>query len=283
VGDFWINLHNRFSIIENSYQDPTVVGSADYSRLENALGIATVWDLNQAVVKFGYDHVSYVSLQGTAQTGVINPDGESEVFSTSAGYRVRPGMLAGLELGGALIHYSKVSGSQLFTDATQWNTGAFTEAQVSQYIRARASAGYTVYSPEGGNGPGNSTDFSGLYAQVDVAHRLNQFVDYTMTGGRNINFTFYGGSVDMYYARLQANWNVLQKVSLSTFFEYDHGSLLVFGAETFDRYGPGFSVGRAITYKLSGSLAYQFYCRNSDLPARDYTANILTLNLAYKF
>src|SRR5262249_25009197 len=32
VGDFTIDLHDRCSVLENSYQDPTVVGSGDYTR-----------------------------------------------------------------------------------------------------------------------------------------------------------------------------------------------------------------------------------------------------------
>ena len=47
VGDFWINLHDRFSITENTYQDPTVAGSGNYSQFQNALGAATTWDLNK--------------------------------------------------------------------------------------------------------------------------------------------------------------------------------------------------------------------------------------------
>src|SRR3982751_6741056 len=43
MGDLWINLHERFSISEDNYQDPTIVGIADYSRLDNAAGVSAVW------------------------------------------------------------------------------------------------------------------------------------------------------------------------------------------------------------------------------------------------
>ena len=59
AGDFWINLHDRFSITENNYQDPSVANSGNYSQFQNALGVATVWDLNKAIVRAGYDHVNY--------------------------------------------------------------------------------------------------------------------------------------------------------------------------------------------------------------------------------
>jgi len=104
-----------------------------------------------------------------------------------------------------------------------------------------------------------------------------------LSGGHSVNFAFYGGTVNMYYARWQGDWNLLRNIALCTSFEYEHGSQLILGGETFDRYGPAISVGRAITEKLDARLAYQFYWRGSDQPGRNYTANIGTVNLAYKF
>ena len=282
VGDFWFNVHDRFSITENTYQDPTVVGSANYSRLENAAGVGGTWDLNTVQLRAGYDHVNYIGLQGTTQSAG-QPNGQSEVFSSSAGYAVRPGMRAGLEVGGSLIHYDQTSGSQLFTDATQVSVGGFLDEKLSEYLHGRASVGYQVFSPDQTGSLTNSGNLDGVYAQLGVSHRLNQYLDYSLTGGRTLNFTFFGGTVDLYYVRWQANWNVLRRWSVGTSFQYEHGSQLGSGSEVFDRYGPGLSLGRTITTKLSGSLAYQYYWRGSDLPNRDYTVNVLTLNLAYRF
>src|SRR5439155_18097119 len=46
AGNFWINLHDRVSITDNAYQDPTVSGTGDYEQFQNALGISATWDLN---------------------------------------------------------------------------------------------------------------------------------------------------------------------------------------------------------------------------------------------
>jgi len=126
AGDFWINLHDRFSITENSYQDPTVTGVGNYSRLENALGVAATWDLNKLVLRSGYDHVNYIALSGNNG----QPDGESELLSWSAGYALKPQMITGIEWGGGLIHYTGMN--PFFSDAKQWNGGLFFETPVSQ-------------------------------------------------------------------------------------------------------------------------------------------------------
>jgi hypothetical protein len=275
VGDFWINLHDRFSITQNAYEDPTVTGSGDYARLENALGVATLWDLNKVIVRVGYDHVNYLSVSG----GNRAPDGQSEVFSASIGYAIKPQMLAGVEVGGSLLQYD---GNTPVTSADQWNTGVFFETPVSEHIHFRGSVGYTEYTPDG-RGIRGGSEFSGVYAQLAVRHAVNQYLDYSLTGGRSLNFAFFGGTVDLYYARLHADWKLVEKVSIGTALDYEHGSQVGFGTETFDRYGAGISFGRPITERLSANLGYRFYLRESDLSGRDYTVNVVSLNLNYDF
>ena len=277
VGDFWINLHDRISISEYSYQDPTVTGTGNYSRLENALGLAATWDLNKILVRGGYDHVDYIALSGNSG----QPDGESELVSSSVGYAVKPGMLAGIELGGGLLYYSGTNA--FFKEAKQWNAGVFFESQISEYIHFRGSVGYTDYSPEQSQSTNSMGDFTGVYAQFDIQHRINEFVSYTLSGGRSISFAFYGGSVDLIYARLLANWRLLRKVGITSSLDYEHGSQGTFFGETFDRYGASINLSRGLTAKLSGSLGYQFYYRVSDISNRNYTANIVSLNLNYSF
>jgi hypothetical protein len=283
VGDFWINLHDRFSISENTYTDPTVVNSGNYSQLQNALGVATTWDLNKAIVKFGYDHVNYETLNGgSGQSSGGPPSGYSEVFSTSAGYALKPGMLVGLELGGSLINYTTTTTNTPYGNANEWNVGGFYDAPLSEYIHITAHAGYTVYSPEASGGT-TSGDFAGMYGQLDITHRVNQFVAYTLSGGRTLNVAYYGGTIDRYFMHWQANWQILQKVTLGTSFIYEHGTELVAGAETYDQYGPGLSLSRPITAKLTSGLGYQLYWRDSNLAGRNYTVQVVSLSLSYRF
>jgi hypothetical protein len=277
VGDVWINLHDRFYVTENSYQDPTVTGTGDYSRLENAVGLTATWDLNKIIVRGGYDHVDYLALSGTSG----QPNGQSELAWGSVGYALKPGMIAGVELGGGLLNYHGTN--VLYPSAKQWNAGGFFESQVSEYIHVRVSAGYTDYAPEGGSATNGVSDFTGFYGQLEIQHRVNQFVDYTLSAGRSISFAFYGGSVDLIYARLMANWNILQKIGLNTTLQYEHGNELTGTQEIFDRYGAAIHLSRALTAKLSGGLGYEIWWRTSDVAGRDYTVNVVSLNMSYRF
>ena len=281
AGDFWINFHDRISVTENSYQDPTVANNGAFSQLENAIGANVVWDLNKLVLRFGYDHVNYSTLaSSTAALG--NPDGESEVFSASAGCMIKPGLQLGVELGGGILNYSDSTTNSAFGNATDWNAGLLCDSQFSQYTKLHISAGYTQYLPDTQAASG-AQDFSGVYASLGVTHRLNQYLDYTLSAGRTINFAFSGGTIDLYFVRWDASWKIFQKTTLSTSFDYEHGSQLGLNAEIFDRYGPAINFGRAITERMNATLGCQFYWRGSNLAGRDYTTFIISSNLRYRF
>ena len=276
AGDFWFNFHDRLSITENEYQDPTAVGVGNYSQLQNDAGLTTTCDLNKLVLRLSYDHVNYALVSGSPGL----PDGTSEVFYFSAGYTLQPGLVAGPELGGSLLHYS--GATTPVPDAAEANAGAFLEAQLSEHIHLRANGGYSIYAPADSATQPPPTKFTGAYGQLTFSHKINQFLDYSLSGGRTVNFAFFGGTVDLATALLQLNWNLVHNVSLGTFFQYDHGVQLFSGNETFNRYGPGLGLGTRLTSKLSGNVRYQFYRRDSNLAGGDYSLNLLTLAVEYK-
>jgi hypothetical protein len=279
VGDFRINLHDRFSISEYSYQDPSVVGSGGYSQLQNSLGVSTLWDLNRVVVKFGYDHASYLELTG----GLGEPDFTGEIFSSSAGYMLKPAMLLGLEVGGGLLSNSYTNAYAPYTDATEWNVGSFFQSPVSDRVAVTAHGGYTVLSPEANGALKTATEFSGVYVALALTHRVNRFMDYSLSGGRTLASGLFAGSFDMYTANLAVNWRIIEKATLSTSFLYQRGSQLVLQGETFEQYGPQISLSRAFLRKWSSSLRYQFYVRDSNVPGQDYTLNVVSLDLTHQF
>jgi hypothetical protein len=192
-------------------------------------------------------------------------------------------MVLGLELGDSLINYTTTTTNTPYSNANQWNVGGFYEAPLSEYIHLSAHGGYSVYSPEGSGGTTTISDFSGIYAQLDVTHRVNQYVDYTLSGGRTVSVVFSGGTIDRYFAHWQANWKILRKVTLGTSFSYERGSQVFAGSETYSQYGPGISLSRPLTAKLSSSLGYQLYWRDSNLSGRNYTLSVISLNFNYVF
>ena len=280
AGDCVINLHDRISITENAYQNPTAGGNGNYAQLENTAGASTFWDLNKLVAKLGYDHANDISLGSGRQV----PDATSENWFMNIGARVLPEIITGVEAGAGLISYDQGQTTQ--PNATQWNAGAFCQAQISEYVRGRFDAGYTEYAPENTGAIANLSSAAGFYFQFSLSHRLNKFVNYSLSAGRSTDSSFYGQPYNYYFVRLQPNWNILRKFQLSTPFWWESGTQLYAGGGQgvdFEQVGVGLNISRAITQKLSGGISYQFIQENSAQSSLNYTVNIASLNFSYQF
>jgi hypothetical protein len=275
VGDFWINLHDHFSVTQNAYQDPTVSGTANYALFQNNLGETTTWDLDKVKLTLGYDHANYETISGQTSSQTLSA---SENVSASVAFALPAGQAVGLESSGTLAHLASSNGGE----AKQWSAGLFYRAPISHYIDFKGSLGYTVYSEQPG-GVQITFESSGYYGQLALTHNLSRFVDYSLSAAHNVTFAYSGGAVELSSVSFGQHWKVLRDISIGTTFAYEHGKQAGFGTETFDRYGAGINLGRQITAKLSSSLGYQFYGRTSDSPGKNYSANIFSLNLSYTF
>jgi hypothetical protein len=280
AGDFLINLHDRFSISENNYQDPTVTASGGYSQFQNAVGIAVTWDLNKLVVNLGYDHSTGLELTG----GEGQAGQSSDIFSAAAGLTLKPGMVLGIEAGGSLLNYSVATTNTPYTGGTQWNAGPYFKRVLTEYMTFSVDAGYVLNSPNANGSLPTAQEFGGYFVTVALTDRLNRFVQVNLNGGRNLSSTLFAGPTDTYSANLSANWNIIRKLTLVTSFAYQLGTQVgVAGGETFEQYGPNIQLSRPITKKLSSSLAYQFLERGANAAGQAYTLNVVTLGISYQF
>ena len=280
IKDLKINLHDRLSVTENGYENPGLTNGASIVRLENTAGVSGLWDLNEAEVDFGYDHVNYLSLVGNQV-----PDGSSENLFASAGFRVRPEFLAGFEVGGGLFN-SDPSASTPFPNASQWNVGLFCRAQISEYLNAEFHAGYTVYSPQATAVFTNASPVTGLYFELSLTHRLNQFVTYTLAAGRSTDYSNYGVPDEYYFVRFEPDWNIFRKFTLTTPVTWEHGTQLngVSNSNlTFDQINAEISLGCNLTQKLSATLSEQIVHESANQINSVYTVNIVSLNFSYQF
>jgi hypothetical protein len=284
AGNCVINLHDRVSITQNSYQNPTAGNNGNYAQLQNAVGASLLCDLSKVVTQLGYDHMNNVSLGSSQQV----PDSTSDTWFVNAGVRVLPEVTAGVEGGVGLISYDQGGqSSPTQPDATQWNAGVFCKAQVSQYINGRLDAGYTVYAPSSTAGFTNLENSDSLYFQLSISHEVNKYLNYSLSAGRSTESSLYGQPYNYYFVRLQPSWNILKDYQLSTPCFWEKGTQLYAQAGAmaadYDQYGAGINLGRAITQKLSGSLAYQFVKETSAQPTLNYIVNIVSLSFSYQF
>jgi hypothetical protein len=287
VGDWMINLHDRVTVTENNYENPTTQGGQSRSFLQNALGVSGLWDLNKIVVSLGYDHQNYLSL---GSPSLSQPDSASEIFFLQGGVRLRPEIMVGLESGFSLVNYDQTGGTNSFNfrpipNAVQWNAGAFTAVQLSEHLSARLDGGYTVYTPES-TGTNLNQKMTALYFQFSASHQISERISYSLSAGRSMDFAYNGQMYDRLFVRLNPNWNVVRKFSMGTPVWWEQGKQGSQGGQgslDYTQYGAGFTVGRALTQKLSAQVHYQWIMETANQTAYNYTANIVGLNLTYQF
>ena len=284
IKDWKFNLHDRAAITEYAYKNPTTGGGQNNTFLQNDAGVSGLWDLNKLVVNLGFDHVDYLGVNNQSS----QPDSASENFSLNAGFRLQPEIMVGLEGGLGLVRYAQ-SGStnaMLSSDALQWNAGAFSSVQISEHLSARLDGGYTVYLPENSRAAGGG-EMTALYFQFSVSHQLTQHVDYSLSAGHSVDFAYNGQPYERLFVRLNPNWNILWKYSISTPVWWEQGTQIAANALHYNQFGAGLTVGHALSQKLSASVYYQFVMETTDQAQAgnnfNYTADIVGLSLSYQF
>jgi hypothetical protein len=273
AGDFVINFHDRFSMTENVQQNPT--GNGNFAELDNTVGTSVDWDLNKLILTFGYDY----ELVTYPHSDFENSDHSSELFNAQAAFQINQSTTAGLQAGGGLTDYSQGT----YSDNTHFSVGPFFQAQVTDYIKVTAAFGYVSYFFSSSGTVTNLSGENGGYADLILAHHVNRWLDYNLTGGRQ--FTSSAGTelLDLYHAGWEGNWHVIRNVSLTTNFIYQHGNSSGGTVEIFNQFGAGMRLGYPITQKLAGSIQYNFWQKNSDVAAYDYVQNMLVLDFTYGF
>ncbi len=275
IKDLVINFHDRPSLSQYAYTDPTVSGTGDYAQFENTVGASVLWDLNEAQLKVGYDHVNYWELTSAGNRG----DGSTELTYLSAGLEVQPELWTGIDLGASWISYD----SGQYPDAFQGSVGGFARYIVSDLMNVRLNAGYVTYSPD------NSGAFAGLedtgtwYAQLALNHRVNQYVSYVLSAQQGFSVSFYGGTYETYGAALTPNWHVLRKITLSTPLTYEHSTGVTGSEPEFDYYGAGLIASRPLMERLNASAYVNGYVKDSALATASYTVWVVGVGLRYAF
>jgi hypothetical protein len=272
AGDWRFTLYDRFQITQETYENPTVSGRGNYSRLENTTGAIALWDLHELIVSLGYHHSEFIGLSGGSQF----PDGASDAFLARAAFLVSPTVMAGVESGGSLVRYRH----DAFQDGHEMSAGVFAQGDVTQHVHAQARAGWVRTS--------FTRDQDYLYADLTIRHDVNERFKYSLSGGREVRAGLYyaraAESVEADYARFQAEWSFLQKVTmiLPLFYQRtrETGTLR---DERSDQFGGGVRMARQVGQKTWLGLQYQYVQRDSDLPNRDYQLNIVQLHLAHRF
>lgn len=273
AGDCVINLHDRFSVTQDSYQNLAATGTGNVGTMENTTGLSTTWDLNDLLLTGGYDY----TIRRATGSGSNVQDANSHSLFGQAGVRPNDSTLVGVDVGVSFIE------RDVYSSGNQYSAGLFYRGQISSYLSLQAGLGYMLFAMDRPTLTNGEDEFTGFYGNLGFQHRVNEILSYTVSAGRDLQLGLYSTGLDYYYARWIGNWKLIREISLATQFEYEWGEELGGAAADLSRWGVGVTVGRSITEKLGAQLAYDWEKRDAAVTNRGYTQNRITLRLNYTF
>ncbi|CAN5410663.1 hypothetical protein BH20VER3_BH20VER3_10070 [soil metagenome] len=276
VMDWRINIHDRFSLQQDPVAQLQLSNVVDYGRFENTVGVSALWDLNKAVLTFGYDHYTYISTTDTFSY----LDRNAEILSLSAYFALTSTTGAGIETSAVYSYYDQ----NVLNDSVAYSIGPFVETQITNYLKLRAAAGYQFIDFDGGGAVTDASDSSDFYANILLSHRINAAITQSIAAGHESQLGVNSNYVALNYVRHTANWNVINGVLLATELFYedgdDSGGLF---SEHIQRYGGALTLGYQLTPHITLGLRYQYTQKQSDQPLRDYKQNRVALDGTYSF
>jgi hypothetical protein len=298
VGDFKFTFHDDFSYQQDPVNEGALSNVVTFGRFENDAGVTGVWDLNQIVLTLAYDHINFfaTSIQADDGGNLPNPqllDFSADQVSASAEFHVTSTLSGGLEAAASLRQYEYFDG-----DYTQLSVGPFARFQITQYLRAEASAGYqTVHSP--GNSlaagqvlpadtytPGSlSGTQDGWYADLTFDHQVNKYFIHHLSLGHQLQLGLLGDESEVYYANYTASWKVNTFLNLALTLGYqdaeEHGALV--NVSNYSMFNAGIQASFPITKSISGAVLYQFNDKFAQEDSQSYEQNEVGVNLTYQF
>jgi hypothetical protein len=278
IKDLWINLHDQFQSTMDSAQEGAVAGTGNYGNFVNTAGLSGTWDLEDVVLTLGYDHQNTESISG--QFEYLNRS--SEMLTARAGLKVHPTLTVGVEGSGSFTTYEEA----LLNDYQVDSVGIYGEWHPGSYLTVKPRVGYTILDSSQTSAFVKAQDLSTWYADLTVTHQATDFLSYSLSAGHEIRPGIQSATIEDSYIRPSLTWSFIKDVTLNTSLFYENGSedgdlQASLSEKSYDHYGGGLSLSYSPTKKLKLSLNYRLTLRSSDVAAREYTQNMVGLQIAY--
>jgi hypothetical protein len=273
-----LTIYDQFAILQNPIDEPTLSNTARFDRFQNSAGLTALFDFNDLKYVIGYDHFTYHTF-GSEFSFI---DRREEQLWASASLRLSDSFTAGLDGSAAIVHYDE----DFNNDGTLWTAGPFIEATLSNYTTLRIDGGYQGMQFDGSGTNGDTSNYSGWYAGLTVAQRLNQYWTHSVSAGRESRLGLDVNFYEYTYARYLAQWrlNPRMNVGLEAFVEDANES----GGAAQDsehawRWGASASLTYRLGNKLSAEFRYNYVRKDSDLALRSYYQNVCTVGFKIQF
>ena len=278
IKDFWINFHDRFQYSQDPAQEAAVAGTGRYGTFQNTAGLSGTWDLEDVTLTLGYDHQNTRSL--SSQFNQMN--NSSEMVVARAGLLVHPRVTVGVEGTASFTTYDQA----VLNDNQQYSAGIYGDWRPGSYFSVQPRVGYTIFESGQTSASVKGGNLASWYANLTLAHQVTDFLSYSLSAGHEIRPGIQSDAIEDSYIRPSVDWKVIKDVTLQTSLSYEHGaegggqqaSLL---EKNYDQYGGGLNLSYSPMKKVRISLNYRLTLRSSNVASREYTQNLVGLQITY--
>jgi hypothetical protein len=278
VKDFWINLHDRISYVQDTSQQPELSGTATYATIDNTVGASGTWDLNELTLSTGYDHENVIA---NGQQFAQENRGTEMLFARG-GWKIYPGVTPGIEGTAAFTAYQE----PILNNNNNYSLGAYIDWQPGKAFDAQLRGGYTIYRFQQTSQTVQTSNQNTWYVDLNITHQITDAINYSLDGGHELQLGITSDLNEDWYVRLPVRWNIVKNLNLSTSLSYQHGTEGVGNVvgntvETYDWFGAEVDANIAVMKRLSVGLSYRLTLRSSDVPTDEYTQNSVGITFTY--
>jgi hypothetical protein len=286
LGDVKATLFDQLTYAREVISEGALADIPVLPRLENTIGTRLAWNPNQWTLQGSYSHDDYLS-EGNGQ----NLNRSSEYFFTRGGWLFAGGTEAGLEASYSLTSYEVLTQD----NSSGVSVGAYAKWQLRQSLNLTLRGGPTLYTYASGSGTAGSTQLVSYYIDLEANQQLTDFLSQQLSIDRSVQpgLNGSGAYIEQLAATYSAFWALTQRIRLGAAFTYENGSqplpvtlpggFMTESLENYDRYGVQPQITWQLTAKLSSSLSYSYWLRQSNMAGRGYLDNSVSCIFNYTF
>jgi predicted porin len=283
IGDGVMTLYDRVDYSQDVATEGALSGVARLPRLENVVGLRSVWRINKWTWQAGYSHLNVFITEDGSGTGEPNfnyLERADEEFFGRVSYDIHPAVTAGIEVSGSLSDYVAPIQRDRHTVSAGPNL-TWTAADALE-ISLRGGVAYTDFQP---TPLAEGKDLTSFYAGCELNHRLTDHITYRFSATHDIRPGVNPGRdyIESTHLALDASWGITRYVSLSGQIFGEASEEVGVEREKYKRLGTSFAATYKVTQRVSLFGRYAFVARDSDDKSRSYTQNRVTLGGHYRF
>ena len=284
--DAIITVFDQLSYSRQVITEGALANLATLPRLDNNVGVRGVWNPKQWSFQAGYSHDDFSSDMKAAN--YLNRS--SEYLFARGGWRFAQATQVGIEASGSFTKYESSSQS----DNRSVSVGPFAEWQVRPALQLALRGGPTVYFFDSQHSRSPAATLSSYYLGLEGDYQMTDYFSHHLSIQRSVQPGLNQGSdyIEQITASYVLSWSFTQSMTLRAELTYENGNQplpvaiggrILNEIESFERYGGGPSLSWRLTDHLTTTVNYSHWLRQSNLAARGYTENSVSLGLRYSF